>query len=439
MNTVVCDPQRPASSTDSLTRTPVRLICISGGAAERDARAGGKLGDAFASRSKPSLRLGSQPGGVDEPPISDAMAPLRDTAASLVRARTGRFPSGGERQRLLRRARRAGLAVLPSLLRALGSDSDTEAAWAHCLLRAVADNDDKEPGAAAVRERVLERLNQILASPRPADAVKARVLALLSDLGAPLGEKVVLHDPDALLAGSVRELLSSLDSPQELRQALELIFTQVPASELPVFLQEVAHHGGAQARPLMAALIADPRLAPELAQSLMAQYRPTHLAPAAAQATRRRPRSARERMGARLGRALALLNEGKLPQARVRLTRLLPEFADQPAVQSALGLCLLRLGEPQSAIAPLQCALELEPAVAAHAWNLASAAHAAKQLGVCYRSLRRYLEQSDDSEGAASRRRTAESFCRSHEQSLPGSLTEPALTQVLAQAGAGEE
>ncbi len=437
MNTVVCDPQRPASPTDSLTRTPVRLTCISGGAAERDAPAQGssKLGDAFASRSKPNLRLGRQPGMAFEPPISDAMAPLRDTAASLFRARTGRFPSGGERQRLFRRARRAGLSVLPSLLRALGSDSDTEAAWAHCLLRAVADNDDKEADAAAVRERILERLNQILASPRPADAVKARVLSLLSDLGAPLGEKVVLHDPDALLAGSVRELLSSLDSPQELRQALELIFTQVPASELPVFLQEVAHHGGAQARPLMAALVADPRLAPELAQSLMAQYRPTRLVPAAAQVTRRRPRSARERMGARLGRALALLNEGKLPQARVRLTRLLPEFAEQPAVHSALGLCLLRLGEPQSAIAPLQCALELEPAVAAHAWNLASAAHAAKQLGVCHRSLRRYLEQSDDSEGAASRRRTAESFCRSYEQSLPGSLTDPAL----ALAGAGEE
>jgi tetratricopeptide (TPR) repeat protein len=296
--------------------------------------------------------------------------------------------------------------VLPPLLRALGAESSFEAAWAHCLLGAVA-----APGKPP-RERVLKRLNQLLQSPRHPDAVKARVMALLSDLGAPLGDHVVLQDPDALLAGSVRELLSSLDSAADLAQALDLIFSQVPVAELRQFLDEVAHHGGALARPLFSALIADPRRPAEVARHLMAQYRPTRLPPPAAPV--RRPRPAGERMLTRLARALNLLGEGKLTQARSRLTRLLPDFPDQPAVHSALGLCLLRLGEPHQALAPLQRALELEPAVAAHAWNLAAAAQAAQRLSTCYRSLRRYLEQTDDSDGAASRRRTAELFCRSY-------------------------
>ena len=87
-----------------------------------------------------------------------------------------------------------------------------------------------------------------------------------------------------------------------------------------------------------------------------------------------------------------------------------------------------------SAIAPLQCALELEPAVAAHAWNLAAAAQAAQRLGTCYRSLRRYLEQTDDSDGAASRRRTAELFCRSY-----SAKTDEAPLVSTAQASFGED
>ncbi len=338
--------------------------------------------------------------------ISGSLAPLREVVGSLGRARGGACPTGLERQRLLRQARRAGLAVLPTLLRALGAESSFEAAWAHCLLRAVA-----APGKPP-RERVLKRLNQLLQSPRHPDAVKARVMALLSDLGAPLGDHIVLQDPDALLAGSVRELLSSLDSAADLEQALDLIFSQVPDGELRQFLDEVAHHGGALARPLFSALIADPRLPAELAGHLMAQYRPTPLLPRSAPARRQPP--ARERVLTRLAQALNLLNEGKLTQARRRLSRLLPEFPEQPAVHSALGLCLLRLGEAQEALAPLQRALELEPTVAAHAWNLAAAAQAAQRLDACYRSLRRYLDQRDDSDGAASRRRTAEQFCRSY-------------------------
>lgn len=397
MNTAASEPYQGP-------RSP-KLVCLPGLKGNLAESAAGT--ESVAARTQPAASSAeARPRGMRDPKISGSLAPLREVVGSLLRARDGSCATGLERQRLLRQARRAGLSALPALLRALGAESSYEAAWAHCLLRAIA-----APGKRP-RERVLQRLNQLLKSSRHPDSVKARALALLADLGAPLGDEVVLQDPDALLAGSVRELLSSLDSATDLAQALDLIFSQVPVAELRQFLDEVAHHGGALARPLFSALIADPRLPAEVARHLMAQYRPTRLPPRAASVRRQRP--AGERMLTRLARALNLLGEGKLTQARSRLTRLLPEFPDQPAVHSALGLCLLRLGEPHQALAPLQRALELEPAVAAHAWNLAAAAQAAQRLGTCYRSLRRYLEQTDDSDGAASRRRTAELFCRSY-------------------------
>ena len=348
--------------------------------------------------------------------ISAALAPLREVVASLARARRGWFPSAAAQQRLTQKARRVGVSALPALLRSLGAEAEHEATWAHCLLRSIAAPKSRGP----LRERVLGRLGQLLRSARHSDKVKARVLALLSDLGAPLGDEVVLRDPTGLLAGSVHELLVSLDGAAEIEQAVDLIFTQVPQAELASFLEAVAQHGGAVARPLFSALLAEPRLPRELALRYMAQYRPTPQPLQAAPARRLRP--ARERMVTRLSRALNLLHEGKLTQARGRLARLLPEFADQPAVHSALGLCLLRLGEPHDALAHLECARALEPAVAAHSWNHACAAHAAQRPGTCYRSLSGYLVQHDDLEGAASRRRTAEKFCRTYEQSLSRDL-----------------
>lgn len=417
MNTAASEPYQGP-------RSP-KLVCLpglKGNLAESDVG-----NEPVAARMAPAASS-AEPRPVRDAKISGALAPLREVVGSLARARGGFCATGLERQRLLRQVRRAGRAALPALLQALGAESSYEAAWAHCLLRALAAS-DKRP---QLRERVLQRLTGLLKSSRHADSVKARAMALLADLGAPLGDEVVLQDPDALLAGSVRELLSSLDSAADLAQALDLIFSQVPVAELRQFLDEVAHHGGALARPLFSALIADPRLPIEVAHHLMAQYRPTRLPPRAAPVRRSRP--AGERMLTRLARALNLLGEGKLTQARSRLSRLVPEFPDQPAVHSALGLCLLRLGKPHEALAPLQRALELEPAVAAHAWNLAAAAQAAQRLGTCYRSLRRYLEQTDDSDGAPSRRRTAELFCRSYSPKA-----DEAPLAGPAQASFGEE
>jgi tetratricopeptide (TPR) repeat protein len=368
-------------------------------------------------------------GDMREATISASLAPLRDVVASLARAHAGWFPIGPDRQRLLRRARLAGLAALPSLLRALGGESDYAATWAHCLLRSVAAKSTK----GLVRKRALTQLNRLLIDPRKPDQLKARILALLSDLGAPLNDQVVLRDPNALLARSVRELLSGLDGESELGEAVELIFTQVPAAELRSFLDEVARHGGAIARPLFSALIADPRLPSEVAHYFIAQYRPVRSPPRVVAQTA--PRTVHERMLARLHRALRLINEGELKKARTRLARLLSEFAGQPEIHSAFGLCLLRLREPHEAVTHLSLASELEPTVAAHAWNLASAAQEAQQLGTCYRSLRRYLDQHDGSEGAQVRRRTADGFCTSYEQAVKNEYPGTPIDQVLT----GEE
>ncbi len=411
MNIAASDSHRSSDSLGGSTGGLLRLIPRSTPVWD-----GGCDGDAAETREGVAAQLGTAT--AVETAISAALVPLRDVVTSLGRARTGWFPGASEQQRLTRRARRAGQAVLPALLRSLGAESDHEAIWAHCLLRGVAAPKSK----GTLRARVLDRLNQLLRSPRHPDQVKARVLALLSDLGAPLGDEVVLQDPGALLAGSVGELLTNLDSAAEIDQAVDLIFAQVPEAELQQFLTAVARHGGAVARPLFSALLTDARLPRELALHFMAQYRPTPTPPLAAATRRLRP--ARERMVTRLSRALNLLHEGKLTQARGRLTRLLPEFTDQPAVHSALGLCLLRLGEPHDALAHLECARALEPTVAAHSWNHACAAHAAQQLGTCYRSLQGYLGQRDDLEGAAGRRRTAEKFCRTYEQSLRSELPE---------------
>jgi tetratricopeptide (TPR) repeat protein len=390
--------------------------------------------------SGPQVGSGESPSGLAsdsdsrseprEATISAALAPLREVVASLVRAQAGHLPTGTERQRLVRRARRAGPAVLPSLLRSLAGESESAAAWAHCLLRGVAADAD-----SPVRQRTLAQCKRLLVDARKSDQVKARVLALLSDLGAPLGEQVVLHDPEALLARSVRELLSGLESENELGQALDLIFTQVPADELHSFLGEVARHGGALARPLFSALISDPRLPPEVARVFMAQYRPVRPPPRVDAPAPRRARTARERMQARLRQAVRLLHEGELDRARARLHRLLSEFTDEPQIHSALGLCLLRLHEPQQALPHLERARELEPTVAAHAWNLATAAQAAQQLATCYRSLHRYLDQHDGDEGAELRRRTAESFCHSYEQAVSAEYPGTPIEQVLC----GEE
>ena len=128
----------------------------------------------------------------------------------------------------------------------------------HCTScgRSPADNDDRwalpQFGSAS------SAAESDLASPR-ADAVKARVLALFSDLGGTARRKrscctirtrCSWFGPGSYCPASAAR-----------RAAPGLIaLPRCPASA--GVSAKIAHHGGAQARPLMAALIADPRLAP---------------------------------------------------------------------------------------------------------------------------------------------------------------------------------
>src|SRR5689334_15657483 len=98
--------------------------------------------------------------------ICRSLAPLRDVVHSLRDASEGRIPEGTARRRMVRRARAAGAAALPSLLRGLGG-CEAEAAWATYLLRRIGG------------ERVIGRIRVMLRDPAVEDEAKARALGLL--------------------------------------------------------------------------------------------------------------------------------------------------------------------------------------------------------------------------------------------------------------------
>ncbi|MCS6914282.1 MAG: tetratricopeptide repeat protein [Myxococcales bacterium] len=342
--------------------------------------------------------------------ISRSLAPLRDVVHSLRAAAEGRFPEPAERRRLVRRARQAGAAVLPSLLRALSSASEGEAAWAMYLLRRLGN------------PRVVSRLRALLAAPQVDDRAKARALGLLADLKVPPPQQVVLRDPEALLETSVHELISCLGSRLELRQAVELVLEHVPAAEIAAFVREVIGYGGEAAWPLLEALLRDPRTP----RAALAELQ------ALAQGL---PRSRGGRDAQALNQALASLRAGKLRRARRQLESLRSLRPHDPEVASALGVCLLELGLPGEAMVHLQHAAELEPGEALHLWNLSSAARSADRLGACYRWLQAYLQADDHEVGAAERRREAQAFCQAYEAMLMEAYPDVPLERVLA----GEE
>lgn len=342
--------------------------------------------------------------------ISRSLAPLRDVVHSLRAASLGHLPEGTERRRLIRRARQAGAAVLPSLLRALGSASDQEAAWAMYLLRRIGG------------PRVVSRLRALLVAPQVEDRVKARALGLLADLKVPPPDQVVLRNPDALLETSVHELVGCLGSRSELRQAVELVLEQVPRGEIAAFVREVIGHGGEAARPLLDALMRDPRTPQAVLSDLEALAQML-------------PRSRTGRHAQALKQALACLRAGKPQRARRQLESLRSLRPHDPEVASALGVCLLELGLPREAMVHLRHAAELEPGEALHLWNLSSAARSADRLGACYQWLLAYLQADDREVGAAERRREAQDFCRAYEAMLMEAYPGVPLDRVLA----GEE
>ena len=216
--------------------------------------------------------VSQSPGGdsrLHRAPPPTPLLPLRDIVRSLREAEQGVPPQGRAQRRLRAHVRSMGAAVLPALLRALRSEHASVVDWACDLLTSVAD---------AQLPELCQRLDALLIDRRVKDATKARILGLLADLQAPVPAQVLLQDPDAMIRGSVRELIADLSNEQAVTQAVDLLFSQVPEGELPRFVQEVVRHGGPAAQPFLSALIVDPRTPRSLALELSQAQRPLPVA-----------------------------------------------------------------------------------------------------------------------------------------------------------------
>lgn len=362
-------------------------------------------------------------------PLVTPLEPLRTIAQALRLAGAGGFESR-HRLPLLKQARLAGAAVLPTLFRSLiavaaaaaepGRDSQSDLAY--YLLRELNQDD--------LRPRIIERLNELLVDRKLGDDLKARVLGLLSDLRAPVPEDVILDDPDALLARSVRDLLGDIGSPTALMQALDLIFDQVPAGELATFLVEVVQHGGDAAQPLLAGLLCDPRTPRPVAEQLTQWVRPTE--PAARKQLALPVQLTAKKSRPQMRRALSLLAHGELLPAHSELQALYAQRQDDPTVCSALGLCLLRLGKAAAACEPLERAARVAPTVAANPWNAAVAAHLAERPASCYRHLQQYLRCHDSRDGAAARQQAATALCAELVRLCSSAYPHLSLDELLA-------
>lgn len=247
--------------------------------------------------------------------LSFALAPLQQVAASLRRAQTGWIPSQPERSQLLSMVAKMGPSVFPQLLRSLGSDSDEEASWAGQLLR-----------HAQVTE-VAARLGKLLTTPSQSDVVKARALAIVADLGLTPPQDVSLADPDRFIADSVAELLSTIESPSDLRRATNDLLGSVPADELSSVLREVVCHGGEQGQALLESVILDERTPRAVVAELVPLTRPSRDLPvrrqpavpalSVARTTRQSPPVSRYPSRRALLDALPLYRRRKPPQARL--------------------------------------------------------------------------------------------------------------------------
>ncbi len=338
--------------------------------------------------------------------ISRSLAPLRDVVASLASARDGAVPSGNDRRRLVRRARAAGAAAVPALIRALASPRADEAAWASYLLGRVGGG------------RVVERVSGLLEDPRLDAESRARALRLLGDLNAVERAPSPSPPPPA----PARSLLDGLHTEDDLDETVALIEEDIGDDELPAFIAELISEGGSDAAPLLDALLASDRHSPATVEALE-RMRDDLDRPCAVVT---RPRQADERT-----RAFDLLEQGDLATARQLLERVVATTPDDGEARSFLGVCCLQMDEPEAGLPHLDRAATLEPDEPLHYWNLAAAARAAGQMGRCYSVLRRYLELDDRSGGSRERRRAARGFARDFERTVRRVHPDVALEDFL--------
>ncbi len=348
--------------------------------------------------------------------ISKSLAPLRDISGSLRLAASGTIPAGAVRSKYVRRVRAAGYAALPTLIRALGSDSATEASWASYLLLRLGGT------------RVTDRLAALVDDERVPGTLRARALALLGDLG-PATPITAGGSATALLEQSVAALVGRLEEPEDLDEAVALVVSQLPEEELPGIATELARHQDPRGRALIERLAVQIALAPETRRALREVLALTDAQTRSEEAARRRPARAQPRSA--LDTALDDLEAGRADKARRALERLCAREPDRADARSALGVCLLELDEVGASIVHLAAAAELEAHEPLHQWNVASAMKSADRVGGCYLALRRYLEMKDEGEGADERLAEARRYVRGYEQMLRHAHPGVSLADVL--------
>ncbi len=162
------------------------------------------------------------------PLISYSFGPLRQLQDTF-----SRLPASGVASRTVEKQAQkllAGLGetAIPLLARKLGSSSSRESSWAYRLLSRVGGPRVEE----LARARALDSATD--------DEDKALALALLTELGAELPERVFLKDPSALRDRSVRELLDSLRGPEDVARAADLLLHQIDPEGLAEFLSDLA-------------------------------------------------------------------------------------------------------------------------------------------------------------------------------------------------------
>ncbi|MSP61870.1 MAG: tetratricopeptide repeat protein [Myxococcales bacterium] len=379
--------------------------------------------------------------------ISRSLGPLREVVASLVLARRGSPPAGTDRRRIVRRVRAAGVAAIPSLVRALGSQRKDEATWASYLLGRLGG------------ERVAFAVSRLLEDPRTSEEASARAIELLGGLNEHFAGPRPVADPPSLPplmppGRSVQELLASLETDEDLDHAVGLIRRDIPDDELPAFLSEVAQFGGELAVPLLDALLAAGRFSRSTRSALRdlrarlpdepaCTVRVRHSAGGRAIDDRRAQRGAPKAPGHNNGpprmtvpdrsRAFDLLEAGRIEEARPLLERVVEGDPDDGEALSFLGVCFLELGLPGAALPHLEHAVAIEPDEPLHQWNLAAAARADQRLSACYGALHRYLELHDGAPGVRERRREARAFVRAWERTV--ALSHPGTNPGLVLDG----
>src|SRR5262245_8557944 len=143
-------------------------------------------------------------GSIREPPeISHSFGRLRRLRDSFDQLRNGRPRRAADERTALDILGELGVTAVPLLGRVLRDGDDGRASWAYFLLGRLGGS------------RVVELARALVADDAIPDGRKALGLALLSDLGADLPERVTLADPAALREASVRELLDSLREPAD--------------------------------------------------------------------------------------------------------------------------------------------------------------------------------------------------------------------------------